>query len=106
MWSLKPLYYDRQDYSIMLTKNYQLIYTFGAWMFLVLALLTLFQSLSPEYFFVLCLIGFLIIVELSGPFTVRPAWRGRVNVVIIIGVLIFALIVAEKVLGILGMKLF
>ncbi len=90
----------------MLTKNYRLVYTFGAWMFAVLALLILFQSLSPEYFFVLCLIGFLIIVELSGPFTVRPKWRRRVNIVIIVGVLIFALVVAGKVLDILGMKLF
>ncbi|HEY3422991.1 MAG TPA: hypothetical protein VGK13_07495 [Methanocellaceae archaeon] len=90
----------------MLTKNYQLIYVFGAWMFVVLALLALFRSLSPEYFFVLCLIGFLIIVELSGPFTVRPAWRKRVNIVIIVGVLIFGLVVAKKVLDILGIKLF
>ncbi len=90
----------------MLTKNYQLIYIFGAWMFVVLALLTLFQSLSPEYFFVLGLIGFLIIVELSGPFTVRPEWRKRVNIVIVIGVLIFGLVVANKVLDILGIKLF
>lgn len=104
--ALKPLYYGRQDNLIMMTKNYQLIYVFGAWMFIVLALLTLFQSLSPEYFFVLCLIGFLIIVELSGPFTVRPEWRRRVNIVIIVGVLLFGLIVAEKVLDILGMKLF
>ncbi len=90
----------------MMTKNYRLIYAFGAWIFAVLALLALFQSLSPEYFFVLCLIGFLIIVELSGPFTVRPEWRKRVNVVIVIGVLIFGLVVANKVLDILGIKLF
>jgi len=71
-------------------------------MFMVLALLALFGSVSYEYFFVLCLIGFLVIVELSGPFTVRPAWRSRVNVVIILGVLVFSLIVVEKVLAILG----
>lgn len=90
----------------MLTKNYRLVYAFGAWMFAVLALLTLFQSLDAEYFFVLCLIGFLIIVELSGPFTVRPEWRKRVNLAIVIGVLVFSLIVINKVLDILGMKIF
>lgn len=89
----------------MPTKSQKLVYAFGAWMFTVLALLVLFQSLSAEYFFVLCLIGFLIIVELSGPFTVRPAWRRRVNVVIIVGVLVFGLIVVNKVLDILGIAL-
>ena len=90
----------------MLTKNYRLVYAFGTWMFAVLVLLTLFQSLDPEYFFVLCLIGFLIIVELSGPFTIRPEWRKRVNLAIAVGVLIFGLIVLNKILDILGMKLF
>ena len=86
----------------MLTRGQRLVYFFGGWMFTVLALLALFGSVSYEYFFVLCLIGFLVIVELSGPFTVRPAWRSRVNVVIILGVLVFSLIVVEKVLAILG----
>ncbi|HTY90202.1 MAG TPA: hypothetical protein VMC84_03415 [Methanocella sp.] len=86
----------------MLTRSQRLVYIFGGWMFAVLALLALFGSISYEYFFVLCLIGFLVIVELSGPFTVRPAWRSRVNIVIILGVLVFSLIVIEKVLAILG----
>jgi len=86
----------------MLTKNQKLVYTFGAWMFVVLALLVLLSSLSPEYFFVLSLIGFLIIVELSGPFTVKPRWRSRVNVAIAFGVVVFALIVLGKVADILG----
>lgn len=90
----------------MMAKSHKLVYIFGAWMFSVLALLVLFQSLNFEYFFVLCLIGFLIIVELSGPFTVRPEWRKRVNIVILIGVLIFGLIALTKVINILGIKLF
>ena len=90
----------------MLTKNQKLVYIFGIWIVAVLSLLVLFKSLSLEYFFVLCLIGFLIIVELSGPFIVRPRWRARVNVVIAIGVLIFAIIVVNKVLEILGISIF
>ncbi|BAI60948.1 conserved hypothetical protein [Methanocella paludicola SANAE] len=86
----------------MLTRSQRLVYIFGGWIFVVLALLALFDSISYEYFFVLCLIGFLVIVELSGPFTVRPAWRSRVNIVIILGVIVFSFIVVEKVLAILG----
>jgi hypothetical protein len=89
----------------MLTKGQKIVYTFGGWVLLVLSLLLLFNSLSYEYFFVLCLIGFLIIVELSGPYTVRPKWRLWVNVFILMGTVIFALIVAQKVLDIVGITI-
>ena len=86
----------------MLTKSQKIVYIFCGWVLLVLSLLLLFNSLSSEYFFVLCLIGFLIIVELSGPYTVRPRWRSWVNVFILIGTVVFAFIVAKKVLNIIG----
>ncbi|MDI6896006.1 hypothetical protein [Methanocella conradii] len=89
----------------MLTKSQKLVYIFGGWVMAMLTLLALFNSTSYEYFFVLCLIGFLIIVELSGPFTVRPAWRSRVNIVIMIGVIIFFLIVMKKVLDVLNISM-
>lgn len=71
-------------------------------MLAALGLLALFGGVSPEYFFVLCLIGFLAIVELGGPSTVRPAWRSRMNIAIVLGVLAFSLLVVGKVLAILG----
>jgi hypothetical protein len=89
----------------MLTKSQRLVYFFGGWVLVVLALLALFNSINYEYFFVLCLIGFLVIVELSGPFTVKPAWRSRVNIVIILGVVLFTLIIVEKVLAILNISI-
>ncbi|MCD1294888.1 hypothetical protein CUJ83_07740 [Methanocella sp. CWC-04] len=86
----------------MFTKSQKLVYAFALWVFVILALLAVFQSLNYEYFFVLCLIGFLILVELSGPFTTKPKWRSRVNIVIFIGLLMFSFIVIKKVLDILG----
>jgi hypothetical protein len=90
----------------LLTKSQGIVVIFGAWAFLALAVLAVSTSLSFEYFFVLCLIGFLVIVELSGPFASRPRWRSRVNLVILIGVLVFSLVVAIKVIDILGITLF
>jgi len=89
----------------LLTKSQRIVVIFGAWAFLALAVLAVFQSLSFEYFFVLCLIGFLVIVELSGPFASRPRWRSRVNTVILLGVILFSLVVVKKVLDILGIRL-
>lgn len=92
----------------MLTKSQRIVVIFGLWAFLALAVLVIFTGLGKdavEYFFVLCLIGFLVIVELSGPFASRPRWRSRVNLVILLGVVVFALIVIKKVLDILGIRL-
>ena len=85
----------------MFTKSQRLLVIFSAWILLVITLLVLFQSLSFEYFFVLCLIGFLVLVELSGPFITKPLWRSRVNLIIAIGVIIFGFIVYTKVMEII-----
>jgi predicted membrane metal-binding protein len=89
----------------MLTKSQKLVYVFGAWMLAVLAVLVLLNSLIFEYFFVFSFIGFLIIVELGGPLTVRPVWTSRINIVTAIGVMAFAVIVLNNVLTILGINL-
>lgn len=90
----------------LLTKSQRIVVIFGAYAMMALAALAVFNALSAEYYFVLCLIGFLIIVELSGPFASRPRWRSRVNLVIALGVFVFALIVINKVLEILRIRLF
>lgn len=86
----------------MLTKSQRLIVSFGGWIIVVLALLVMLQSLSYDSFFALCLIGFLIIVELSGPFITKPKWRARVNLIIAAGVIVFVFIVLTKVLEIMA----
>jgi hypothetical protein len=90
----------------MLTKSQRLVYIFGAWALIVLVLMALLRSLNYEYFFILALIGFIIIVLLSGPFTVKPAWRSRVNIVIILGALVFCAIVVKETLDIIGLRIF
>lgn len=86
----------------MLAKSQRLVIALSIWIFTVLALLIFFKSLSFEFFFILCLIGFLIIIELSGPFLVKPKWRSRVNIIVVLGVIVFAVIVFVRVMGIIG----
>jgi len=64
-------------------------------------LLTLLGSLTPELFFVISLIGLLIIVELTAPFRITPRWRKRLWVVIGLGLLGFGIIVVRRILEIL-----
>lgn len=86
----------------MFTKSQRLVIIYGAWVFGVLGLLALFQSISVDIFFGLCLFGLIIIVELSGPYTTKPGWRAHINKAIFIGMLGFIIIVMNKVLIILG----
>jgi glucan phosphoethanolaminetransferase (alkaline phosphatase superfamily) len=89
----------------MLTKGQKIVYMFSGWVVVVLSLLLLIGSLRYDYFFVLCYIGFLIIVELSGPYMVRPKWKSWANIFIIIGAGAFVLILAQNVLNAIGITI-
>ncbi len=88
--------------SRLLTKYQELIFAFGGWALATLAIMAILDSISFEYFFILCLIGLILITMLSGTYTTRPRWRSRVNVVILAGFVVFLIIVINKVLNILG----
>jgi hypothetical protein len=72
-----------------------------AWMVATVIALSLLEALSLELFFVLSLIGFLVVIELSAPFTVTPRWRRRLKWLVALGLLGFAFIVIKRILAIL-----
>ena len=72
-----------------------------AWMLAALLALTALDAYTHELFFVISLIGFLVLVELTAPFNVTPDWRRRLGYVIVIGLAVFSYIVIERILEIL-----
>ena len=72
-----------------------------AWMLAALIGLVLLDSLSGELFFVLSLIGFLVVTELTAPFNVTPRWRRRLVWLIAVGLAVFGYIVIKRILEIL-----
>lgn len=66
-----------------------------------LLLLTLLTALTAELFFVVSLIGLLIVVELTAPIRITPQWRKRLWIVIGIGLVGFGVIVVRRILAIL-----
>jgi hypothetical protein len=72
-----------------------------SWMLSSIFLLSLLQALTLELFFVLSLIGFLIVVELTAPFALTPQWRKRLRWLILVGLLGFGYIVIRRILEIL-----
>ena len=77
-----------------------------AWMVGVILVLAALVAFSYELFFVLSLIGLLIVTELTAPVNVTPQWRSRLKWPIAIGLVIFAVIVVRRILDILEGVLF
>ena len=72
-----------------------------AWMLATIIGLAALDALSLELFFVVSLIGFLVVVELTAPFSVTPQWRSRLRWIILAGLAVFGYIVVRRVLAIL-----
>ena len=72
-----------------------------AWMSATVVGLSLLGALSYELFFVVSLIGFLVVVELTAPFNVTPRWRSRLKWVVGVGLVVFGVIVVRRILAIL-----
>lgn len=64
-------------------------------------MLVLLDALSYELIFVVGLIGFLVVVELTAPLNVQPDWRRRLRWLILLGLIVFAVIVVRRILAIL-----
>jgi threonine/homoserine efflux transporter RhtA len=72
-----------------------------AWLLGTALVLALLESLTYELFFVVSLIGFLVVVELTAPFNVTPRWRRRLKWPILLGLAVFGYIVVKRILEIL-----
>lgn len=72
------------------------------WLLLVIFFMVLARNLSLEIFFVLWLIGLLVIVELIRPSFVKPSYLRYLAYLVAAGILVFAVIVVKKVMEILS----
>lgn len=84
-----------------LEKRRRFIYGIVTWMLSTILLLAALDALELELFFVLSLIGLLVIVELTAPFNITPQWRRRLLPVIIAGLAMFSYIVIRRIIEIL-----
>lgn len=70
-------------------------------MLAVILVLAVVGSFSYELFFVLSLIGLLIVTELTAPFAITPNWRRRLRLLILFGLVGFGIVVVRRILEIL-----
>ena len=82
-------------------RRLQFIHGTMAWMAAALLVLVLLDALSYELFFVIALIGMLIVTELTAPLNVSPTWRRRLLWIIAVGLVVFGIIVVRRIIEIL-----
>jgi hypothetical protein len=72
------------------------------WLSLVSGIMILMQGIDLEIFFVIGLIGILVIIQLMKQKFVQPSYQRYIRYFIAAGIVIFGLIVAHKVMEILA----
>lgn len=84
-----------------IARRRRFVHAHVAWMLATALVLALLDSLTYELFFVVSLVGFLVVVELTAPVRVTPAWRRRLRWVGLAGLLAFAYLITQRVLALL-----
>jgi hypothetical protein len=72
------------------------------WLLIILVSMFITQRFDFELFFILGFIAFLIIIELLEPNFVKPANTRYVNYIVISGILIFCVIIIQKIIEMIG----
>lgn len=75
---------------------------FTAWLMVAIAFMLLRQTFNLETFFVLAMVGLLVVVALINTATVQPRYLRRMKYMVATAFLIFGYIVADRIVEILA----
>ena len=78
------------------------IIAFALWLTIVSLCMLLIQRFDIELFFVLCLLGILVIVQLMQSNYVQPGYLQYIRYITAAGIVMFGILVAQKVMEILA----
>ncbi len=82
-----------------MTRQQHIVYVQTTWMVLVILVLSVFHLLSLHTFFIISLIGFLTLLEVTAPVGIQPPWRTRLRLVALLGFCIFVFLVIQTTIG-------
>jgi hypothetical protein len=75
------------------------------WLTIISVVMLLAERIDLALFFILAFVGFLVIVELMEPHYVRPGYQWYMRGLIAAGIVIFVVVIINKLLEILGLEL-
>jgi hypothetical protein len=98
---------DNSVYSagIPMRKEQIAVIALAAWLTVIIVFMLVAQIFDIGIFFVLSIIGFLIIMKLISPTYIRPGYIRYTRYILAAGIVIFCLFVALKVMEILGLEI-
>jgi len=85
----------------LMKKQHLALIALAVWMTLVSGGMILMQKVDLEVFFVFALIGFLVVMQFMELKFVKPEYLKSVRFLMAAGIVIFAMIVAHKIMDIL-----
>lgn len=89
-----------------ITRRERFVYAQLAWMLATALVLALLDALSYDEFFIVALIGFLVLIERTAPVRITPRWRRRLRWAVALGVLGIAYLVIRRVIALLPPEVF
>lgn len=85
------------DARMTVQRRLEFVHGQVAWMLAVTVVLVLLDSLSYALFFAGSFVGLLVMIEYTSPVEVTPAWRRRLRWVILLGLLVFGVVILERI---------
>jgi choline-glycine betaine transporter len=82
----------------------RVVYMQVAWMIGSLFVLITLGPFSYELFFLLMVLGLVIVADLTAPSAVNPRWRSRFRWVVLAGVIGFVIVVTRRILQLRGLE--
>jgi hypothetical protein len=98
---------DNSVYSagILMRKEQIAVIALAAWLTVISIFMLLAQTFDIAIFLLLSIIGFLIMMKLISPKYIQPGYLRYTRYIIAAGIVIFGVIVALKVMDILGLEI-
>jgi hypothetical protein len=90
--------------GIRMRKQQTAIIVLAIWLTIISIIMIVLQQADLEIFFVLFLIGVLVIVYFMESNFVQPNYVRYLRVLITLGIVIFSAIVAQKIMNLLGLE--
>lgn len=83
------------------TRRQRFVHGHLAWMLGTALVLALLDALTYEVFFIVAFVGFLALLEWTGPVRIAPPWRRRLRLAILLGLAGIGYLVVRRVLALL-----
>jgi len=89
----------------LMRKQLIAIIALALWLFIIAIYMLLSNRIDLELFFILCFVGVLVIMQFMEPSYVKPKYLRYIRYLIVVGIVIVGVIIAQKIMDILELKL-